>query len=206
MILKSIIKKKKIIYVVGDNRSEVSHFIEFVLKNNFSVCHLYQLPTSKDIISLIRSSVVVIEDDEKSDVCIIKDFLMGFSCIFTITESKKKKRIKKYLNNFGKNWDMVLDFSIARKLKKKRGKQFLTFAVNKKQADFNATDIHQQEDKTNFKISYAGSIIPFWIEKKLNKKEVYFLLSAICVAQMMKLNLAEVSYMIKKKWPVISKK
>ncbi len=201
MILKSIIKKKKIVFVTGDDKKEVSNFIGFVLKNNLSVYYLTRLPVNLDIISILRSNVIIIEDDTKMDVAKIKEFLKPFSCTFVVTEAIKKNRIKKFLNNFENKWDIFLDFSIAKKLKKRRGKQLFTIAIDKKKADFNVTDIHRQEDKTNFKLNYRGKIIPFWVEKKLSNKEVYFILSAICVAQAMNLNLAEVSHEIKKSWP-----
>lgn len=201
MILKKIIRKKRIIYVIGDNKDEVSRFIGLVLKNNLSVFYLRRLPVNLDIFSLLRCDIVVIEDDNKNDVEDIKNYLKPLPCTFVITESVKKNRIKSFLIKFENRWDIIMDYSIAKKLKRKRGRNFLTFAINKKKADFNVTDIYKQENKINFKLNYKGKIIPFWVEKRLSKKEVYFMLSAISVAQLMDLNLAEISYKIKRKWP-----
>ncbi len=202
MILKAIIKKRKIVYIIGDNKSEVANFICFLLKNNLSVYYLKRMPRSIDIISIFKSNVIIIEDDSKDDVMVVKEFLKPFFCTFVVIEALKKGRIKKFLNNFGKNWDMVLDYSIAKKLKKKRGEQLFTFAINKKNADFNVTDIKREEDRVNFKLNHKGTIIPFWVGEKISKKDIYSMLSAICVAQTMNLNLAEISYEMKKKWPL----
>ncbi len=202
MILKALIRKRKIIYVIGDNKNEVSRFIGFVLKNNLPAYHLNRLPSFFDLLSILRSNVIIIEDNKENNVQKIKDYLKPFTCIFLITESKKKNRVKDFLNNFDKKWDIIIDYSISKKLKRKRGRQFFTFAINKKKADFNVTDINKQDNKINFKLNYKGNIIPFWVERRLSKKEVYFILSAICVAELMKLNLAEISHEIKKKWPL----
>jgi hypothetical protein len=197
-MIKQILKKKKIVFITGDAKKEAGDFICFVLKKGFKVKSISKMPTAFDLFSLIGKDVIVIKDNEKESAEKVKAFLSGLSCFFVITHLKKKARIKKLLKGSLHNFFFVLDFSIAKKIKKK--KDFLNFGINKKSADFYITDIHQKENETNFKVNYQSNTIPFWIKEKLKQKEIYAILPALCIAKLFKINLADVSYRIKEEF------
>jgi len=196
-MIKELLKKKKIIFVTGDAKKEAGSFIYFVLKDSFKVFLINRIPTFFDIFSILKCDVIIIEDNEKESVERIRSFLGDFSCYFVITEVKKKGRVKKIIHGF-EDFIFVLDFSIAKKLK--RNKEGLTFGINKKSADFYITDIHQREDEINFKVNYGGNTIPFWIKEITKKKEIYGILPALCIVKLFKVNLADVSYKIKEEF------
>ncbi len=197
-MIKELLKKKKIIFVTGDAKKEAGSFIRFVLKDSFNVFLTNRTPSFFDIFSILKSDVIIIEDNEKESVEKIRSFLDGFPCYFVITEVKKKGRAKKIIRGFLEDFILVLDLSIAKKLK--RNKEVLTFGINKKSADFYITDIHQKEDEINFKVNYGGNTIPFWIKEKTKKKEIYGILPALCIVKLFKINLADVSHKIKEEF------
>jgi hypothetical protein len=197
-MVKGLLKKKKIIFIVGDAKEETGNLIHFVLKNSFNVFLINRIPKIFNIFSVLKSNVIIIKDNEKQTTEEVKSFLNGISCYFVITELKKKARVKKIIPGFPEDFVFVLDFSIAKKLKRK--KEFLTFGINKKSADFYITDIHQREEEINFKVNYGGNTIPFWIKEKMKKKEIYSILPALCIVKLFKLNLADVSHRIREEF------
>jgi len=193
-----LLKNKNVIFITGDSKKETAYFVDFVFKNNFSVFYTNKVPDIFDFFSIIRSNIIIIEDDTKEDYQKIKKLLQSLSfCTFVVTETKNKARVKKILKGLLEDLNLVLDFSIAKKLEKRRKKTILTFGINKKSADFYVSDIHQKEDETNFKVNYEGATIPFWFQEKLKNREIYAVLPALCIAKLLRLNLAEVSYKIK---------
>ena len=77
------------------------------------------------------------------------------------------------------------------KFKEKNLIQILTFGF-KEGADFWATDL-KQNGGTNFKVNYRGNIVPVWLKKRLEQKEIYPVLTAVAVGAAMNLNLVEIS-------------
>ncbi len=206
-MIKTILKRKKVIFIAGDRKKETAYFARFVLKDRFSIFFADRLPGVLDIFSVLASNIVIIEDNEKEEPLKIKEFLSSsFSCVFVITETEKKARIKKILQGSLENLVLVLDFSIAKKLKRRKKKGVLTFGVGRKRAAFYITDIHQKEEETNFKVNYGANAIPFWVKEKLRNKEIYAVLPALCLAKLFKLNLAEVSHRIREELPTFTKK
>ncbi len=192
------LKNKKLIFVSGDKSKDVVYFLEFVLKKDFSVFSTENIPGIIDIFSVIRSDVLIIKDNNENYEK-IKEFLDRFSSsIFIATETEKKGKIKKILQGSFKELSFIIDLSVAKKTEIAKKKNILTFGVNKKSADFYITDIHQKEEETNFKVNYDSNIIPFWFQKRLKNKEIYSFLPALCVAKVLGLNLAQVSFEIKK--------
>jgi hypothetical protein len=168
------------------------------LKNSFNVFFTNRLPRFSDIFSLLKSNVVIVKDNKNESVEDVRKLLSGSSCYFVITELEKKARVKKIIRGFLEDFIFVLDFSIAKKLKRK--KEFLTFGIDKKSADFYITDIYQKEEEVNFKVNYGGNTIPFWIKEKMKKKEIYAILPALCIVKLFKINLADVSHRIKEEF------
>ncbi len=198
--MKSLLKNKKIIFVSGDIKRGASGFVYLVLKDKFSVSYFNRIPDIFDFFKILRSEIIILEDNLKDNTEALKAFVSSAeNCFFIFTDTKKKMRTRKMLKGFSRKWNLALDYSIARRLKRKRGKKSLTFGMKKKSADFSVTDIHSKDSETNFKVSYKGKSIPFWINKKLKAREVYGVLPAICVAEMIGMNLAEVSQKLKKR-------
>ncbi len=198
-MIKKIIKNKNIIFVTGEQKKETIFFIDFVLKDSFKVSFFKKPPRFYDIFSLIRSDIIVFEDSEEVDVEKVKEFLhLSSSCIFVITQLKNKSRIRNFFNGFKKEWGIVSDFSVNRKLERKKAKSILTFGIDRKKADIYITDISVKEGSTNFKVNNNVNIIPFWIKRELKKKEIYSILPAICIAKMLRINLADISFKFKK--------
>ncbi len=196
--MKILTKKKKVIFITGDARKEAADFIYFVLKRSFKVAILNGVPSFFDFFVLLGKDVIIIKDNELENTEKVSSFLEGLACYFVVTHLKKKTRLKRILKGSLTSFSFVLDFSIAKKLKKK--KDFLAFGINKKSADFYITDIHQKEHETNFKVNYQSNTIPFWIKEKLKQKEIYAILPALCIAKLFKINLADISYRIKEEF------
>ncbi len=183
---------------MGDQKKEASYFIDFVLKDDFSVMKISKPLSLFDFFSLIKSNIIIFQDNEAVTSEKIKGFLHFFcSCVFVITKLENKSRARNLLNGFKKEWSIVSDFSVARKLEKRKTKETLTFGIDRKKADFYITDISTKEGCTNFKVNTRSNIIPFWVEKELKKREIYSILPGLCVAKTMDINLAEISYKVK---------
>jgi UDP-N-acetylmuramate-alanine ligase len=197
-MIKKILKNKKIIFITGDAKKETGVFVHFVLQKSFKIFVTDKIPTFFNVFSLLTKDVIIISDNETENIEKVKSFLNDISCYFVITQTKKKSRLKKILQKNAGNFIFVLDFSVAKKLKKK--KELLSFGINKKNADFYITDIHQKENETNFKVNYKGNTIPFWIKEKLKQKEIYAVLPALCITKLFKINLADVSHRIKEEF------
>jgi len=63
-------------------------------------------------------------------------------------------------------------------------------------ADFCLTDIKVNGD-TNFKISYRGNIVPFWLSGIANKEKIYSALVAASIGELIGLNLVKISKTLK---------
>ncbi len=200
-MIKGLLKNKKVIFILGDKKEEVKTFTKFILDDSFSLFVKSGLPDYKDIFSLLRSEVVIISDSEKCEPEKVKLFLSGLgNGVAIITETEKKARIRKIAKGSLDNLVLIIDFSISKKLRKK--KKVFTFGINKKNADFSISDVVRKEEGINFKINYSGNTIPFWVNKDLKSREIKSLLPAICLAKIFKLNLADTSYRIREKLDV----
>ena len=202
MILRTVIKSKKVVFITGDKRVQVAEFAIRLLKDEFSIYYLKRVPTWRDILALMRCSIIIVEDDASIKAREIKGLLKSCSGSLILTLASKKGRVKGILKSTPSNWDMILDLSIAKKIKRERGRKVLTFAIDKSSADFYITDIHKANERVNFKINYKGNIIPFWIEKPFTRDDIYAVLPALCLAKMMDLNLATVSCKIREDFSV----
>ncbi len=201
-MIKEIIKRKKLIFLMGERREDILSISMLVLQRNFSIYHSKKPLSLFDFFKVLRSDVIIFEDDENIKIEEWRAFFTNYNNVFcVITEMKKRARAKKFLRNFSKSWNIILDFSVAKKIKDDKSKKITTFGIEKKSADFYVSDINQKEKETNFKVNDRASIIPFWIEGKLTHKEIYGVLSALCIAKALNLNLVQVSYYIKEKLP-----
>jgi hypothetical protein len=199
-MLKRILKKKKIIFVEGDYRRETARFVDFILRDKFSIFYTKKIPNILNIFSILKSDIIIFEDSGHDGTTKIKKFLFSLQTfVFVATEAKKKTRVKKFLRGEIENTTLVLDFSLAKKIRRKKVKEVLTFGIERKKADFYITDINIRKDETNFKVNYGSNSIPFWVNKGLKRKEIYAVLPALSLAKPFNINLVEISSIIKEK-------
>ncbi len=64
-------------------------------------------------------------------------------------------------------------------------------------ADIFISDIKHSEDRTNFKVNYKGSLIPFWVKGRLGEEKIKAVLSSLGIALMAGINLVEISQFFK---------
>jgi len=88
------------------------------------------------------------------------------------------------------------NFSNFKKIKNEAQCRVFTFGLLG-EANIFATDINFTEEGTNFKINYAGHIVPFWIKKKISEKEINDLMAAVLISALNGMNLVEISQSLK---------
>ncbi len=100
----TILKRKKVIFIAGDRKRETAYFANFVLKDNFTVFSSDKMPSIFDFFSILKSGVVIIEDNDREYPLDVKRFLeVSQHCVFVITETEEKARIKKSFKGRWKN-------------------------------------------------------------------------------------------------------
>ena len=104
------------------------------------------------------------------------------------------ENILSLVKNFSHRGFIVSDknFSNFRKIKNEAQCRVFTFGLSN-EANIFATDINFTEEGTNFKINYGGNIVPFWIKKKTEEKEINALLAVILISVLNGINLVEIS-------------
>jgi len=182
------IKKPKVIIVTEDDKSIIrsvfsiinSHFKVRILEGRLSVLDLI----SGEVI-LINSSL----EDLK-----LYDFLLENSqksvLLFAGINQEYYKGNFKDLSGF----DLLLfnsDSVNISNFEKEEFSEVYGFGFNKK-SDFQATDM-KINSNTNFKLNYQGSIIPFWLEGRKEKKDVYSVLAGSSLGKILGLNLVSIS-------------
>ncbi len=197
-MIKKILKNKIVIFVTGDRKKEAVYFINFVLKDGYSIFFKKGIISLYDVFKIINSDIIILEDDNLEDSDKVKSLFYSLEkCVFVFTEVEKKIRTRNLLRGFSEKWILIMDFSLARKIKRKKVRNFLTFGINKKGADFYITNTSLKEEEANFKVNYNANIIPFWIKGSLRIKDIYGILPSLCLAKVFNLNLAKVSFKIK---------
>lgn len=192
-----IMKNKKIIFICGERKKESIDVIYALFSASSRVCKINGLPRFWHIFSFIFASVILIEDDVKNPPHKVRSFLKKFrDPMIVLTGKGDRLRKDNLLLRFPKNGFIVIDYSLSRKVRKRKVKQMITFG-NRKNADIHITDINRGDD-TNFKVSYGGSFTPFWLKGRLKNREIYGVICALAVGVLTPLNLVEISTKIKK--------
>lgn len=65
-------------------------------------------------------------------------------------------------------------------------------------ADFNVSDINISSEEINFKLTYKGSSVPFWVNGEFKEEDVKIISGIIAVSVLTGMNLVEISEKIKK--------
>lgn len=196
MMIKTLISNKIVVVVSGDGKKEISKVICDMIKPSFSVFVSEGVPGILGTFGSLFSKVIIIEDGGYDTPRKVREFMKAsLSPIIVFGGKEGQLRKKKLLLRFPANGGVVMDRRLSKKIKKRKVREFITFGTGKS-ADLYVTDINKGEG-TNFKITYKGSVTPFWINRKMKNKEIYGTVSALCVAVLLGLNLVEVSKKIR---------
>jgi len=103
-------------------------------------------------------------------------------------------RIKEIVKSMPSSAFLILNFDDGnvRRLRNETESKVLSFGFIEG-SNFQVTDLKIDESGTNFKVNCLGSTVPFWLEKKFGKEQIYDALAAVCVGDAKSLNLVEVS-------------
>ena len=115
--------------------------------------------------------------------------------ILVISDSSSlPEESKEFTKNFPSFGYLVLNFDDEklRELSKKTGGYGLTFGFEEG-ANLRATDCHFDEKGVSFKLNFNGNILPVWLSDQADRKRVYTTLAILSIAQILNLNLVEVS-------------
>lgn len=189
--LKFILKKPKLIVVVGSGRISAKGAIFQVLSRHPQA--------GKD--------VLLSESDLKNphDIEELK-FLVSKSSLFILVSNHAADNppgLPKMMSADG--W-LVLNFD-DEVVKETNGTEIKTLTFGFKEgADFRATDINVNGRDassarktgepvlgTNFKINHKGNFVPVWLDGVCDKEQIYSALAAACVGTILGLNLIEIS-------------
>lgn len=114
--------------------------------------------------------------------------------IFVVTEiSAIRKNVLNLLESLSYKTKLVInsDNNISQKAEKITGLKAKKYGFNEE------SHIKALQNEDFLKISYKGSIVPVWIEKR-NKNKVYPILAAIAITTSLGLNLVKISQVFKK--------
>ncbi|MFH1036604.1 MAG: Mur ligase family protein [Patescibacteria group bacterium] len=189
------LNKPKVILLAGISRREAASAISEVLKGHFK----------------IGKNVFIFETDftdPEKDKFLVKNSskpILAVTNIGEIPEDKipfageeeKITAVKEFVKNLQKSGHLVVNFDdeTVRMTKNESCSQVLTFGLQEG-ADLRAGDF-TTDDGTNFKVSYGGSIVPFWIGNDFTKERIYAVLAAAACGLIFGLNLVEISQALK---------
>jgi UDP-N-acetylmuramoyl-tripeptide--D-alanyl-D-alanine ligase len=196
--LKFLIKKPKVIIVLGSGRACAKEAIFQVLKPHFQIgkeillfeSELKDLREIKKFKFYIKNSrLPILVVTHIGDIPFDKEFFAG--------ERKETTGIRKLAKILPVYGHLILNFDdeTVREIKDETNLKELTFGFQEG-ADFRVTDINLNSG-TNFKINYEGNIVPVWLEKLFGKEQIYSALSAAAVGKIFNLNLVEISQALK---------
>lgn len=204
-----LIKRPKIIIVVGNGRTCAAQAIFWILDRYFKTKKVSG--RGLGILDVLTKEILVFEGDfeDKSRI----NFLIEKSSlpILAVTHSvvppkdkqtflgdkEKVEQMRQLAKSIPNHGYLLLNFDdeAVRRLKPENGVGFLTFGFQEG-ADFQATDINLGEG-TNFKISYKGNTVPFWIKESYSKEQIYTALAVAACGAIFGLNLVDISQSFK---------
>ncbi|PJE69450.1 MAG: hypothetical protein COU98_01980 [Candidatus Staskawiczbacteria bacterium CG10_big_fil_rev_8_21_14_0_10_38_10] len=193
-----LLRKPKLIIISGKGATSAAEAIFSVLKHYFKVKkYTEKIPSALSI----SSQIFIIKTDFKKSNFVKKiSNLMNLSQlpILVVTgTSDSEKEIQELAKRIPPFGHLVLnsDDEKVRKLDDLTNLKALFFGFQEK-ADFRASDV-RIDGGINFKVTYKGNIVPFWLEKTLGKEQIPNVLTAISVGTILDLNFIEISQAIK---------
>lgn len=192
--IKFILKRPKVVIVVGEGRACAAETIRKVLrqvKNKILVIET-ELQRLDDLEFLIKkSSLPILVATHIGDIPFDRDFFAG--------DRGKTIEIRKLAKILPAQGFLILNFDdeTVREIKDSNPPtpHVYTFGFQDG-ADFRASDIKLNAG-INFKINYKGNIVPIWLEKLFGKEQIYSALAAAGVGVIFDLNLVEISQALK---------
>ena len=190
-----LLKKPKVIVVVGNGRTCAKEAIFQVLKDKFEVEKKVLIFETGDKevrkfeFFLRNSKVGILVVTHVGDSPYDKNFFAG-----------EREAINQTLNLAkalpAQNY-LVLNYDdeTVREINDFTNLKTFTFGFDEK-ADFFASDVKLNQG-TNFKVNYKGNTVPFWLEKLFGKEQIYSALAAAAVGTILGLNLVEISQALK---------
>jgi len=193
-----IIKKPKIVIVVGNGRACAKEVIFQILKNYFKVGkEIFIFETdlknasefAKFNFLVKNSSLPILAVTHFGDLPPDKDFFASDK-----EEIEPVKKLAKSMPSFGY---LILNFDdeTVREIKDETNLKEITFGFQER-ADFYASDI-KINGGTNFKINYKGNVVPAWLNRTFGKEQIYSALAGVVVGTILDLNLVEISQSLK---------
>jgi hypothetical protein len=190
------LKKPKLIIVAGKDKEAAAEAIYSVLKQYFRAKKIQKINSKSILGAEVLIAPMETEAAEIFDYAAKKARLLVL-VVTHIEEKKKAKEIFALAKALPYNAHLVLNFDdeMVREIDDLTNLRPITFGFQER-ADFQASDI-RLNGGTNFKINYHGNIVPFWLEKLLNKEQIYTVLAAGAVGIIFGLNLVKISQSLK---------
>lgn len=185
-----LLRKPKVIIVIGNGRQTTKEIIFQVLKPYFKI--------GKEIL-IFETDLKNSKDFKKTEFLIKKSSL---PLLVVMSNREQIPEIQKLIRVLPARGYLVLNFDdeTVKELKKESQAPSLSFGFLER-ADLRASDIKFNNGEvggTNFKINYQGNIVPVWLEKSIDKEKIYSILATIGTGVILDLNLVEISQALKK--------
>lgn len=208
--IKFIWKRPKVILVTGAGRRCSKEAISQVLKQKFRIG---LQPTLRPPV-LRAPEILILESDlkdkketEKLKLLVNKSSLamlvvthlgeISFDRDYFAADREKTKEILEFAKDLPARSLLILNFDdeTVREIADITNLKTCTFGFQE-ETEFQASDINLNSG-TNFKINFKGNIVPVWLEGLFGKEQIYSALSAVCVGEILDLNLVELSQALK---------
>jgi len=107
---------------------------------------------------------------------------------------KEVMKIKELAKILPANGFLILNFDdeAVQSVAKETKAHILTYGFQEK-ASIKVSDVNVDKEKTNFKISIEGNIVPFWIKNLFGKEYIYSIMAAISLGKIKNMNLVSIS-------------
>jgi hypothetical protein len=179
------LKRPKLALVFGEDKSRVAELSQKALGKKMKSCFW----------SVLFSEIVIIEADPRKDLEKIKFLAENSSLLISVLAGDLTvASIKKIEDLVSKsNQRRVLIGETRFNLK---GDNVWTVGFEKK-SDLVIGDLNVSQD-TNFKIDNKGNVVPFWLNRKMTRKETVLVSLGVALAMAAGLNLVQISQNLQK--------
>lgn len=184
-----ILKKKRLVVIVGAGKELSFYAISFLLSQKFpqnvTVLMLEDRDWDKYQFFIRNSSLCILVITHTKDLPVDSISFQG--------EKARLENMTNFLKKIKGNIKLVLNYDdiTVRRLKETLSHPSITFGLEEG-ADFLALHIKINKG-VNLKVARGGSWVPFWLEGIYGRENIYAVLSAVAVGEILGLNLVNVS-------------